>query len=293
MKYLLLCLLLTSCTSFHIENDIFDPFNKNKDKYYTNGIKISNVTEENNTQTSYAVGQNIYTPSKKKADADPAILNKDRPYTGWLYGEYLKNIKEDNVQNTYLLQAGCTGRCSFAKEVQQNFHKLINQDIPTWDRDYSLKSEPGLVLGIQQTRTQYENKFDIYDTDFNMYGSGRVGNIIDSGAVGINARFGYQLPEFTPSEIIVKTSKVKPYDYSLYLFGRAEQRYVLYNHFLDGSLFQNERHTVDSKDFVNEGQLGISVGYGVFKITYTFVSISDEWKDQNGRVTFGAIDFNW
>src|ERR1051326_3246093 len=93
MKYFLCGLfLLTACQGYgggiHAENDIFDPINKNRDEYFTHGTRFDLTKETSNEKQTYSLGSNIYTPSTKKPSADPQILARDRPYTGYTYGEY-------------------------------------------------------------------------------------------------------------------------------------------------------------------------------------------------------------
>lgn len=290
----LLFLLLSGCTGLHVENDIFG-LGKNADKFYTHGTKFSNTSEEGDTKTSYAVGQNIYTPSSKKPDADLAILNKDRPYAGYLYGEYQEAKIIEDVQNTWGFQVGCVGPCSLAKETQQGFHKLIDQGIPEWQPAYTQRSEPVATLLLEQKRKQYSETYNEWlEGDASLYGQGKLGNLIDNASIGAELRLGYALPKFNPNEIVFRKSPDKEIDpWSIYGFTKAEQRYVAYNHLLDGSLWQTEKHTVDSKDFVSEGQFGLSVGYGAFNFAYSFVFVTDEWTTQDGGFAFGGLDFNW
>lgn len=292
MKKLLLCLTLAGCVhgQVHLENDIGAVFNKNDDKYFTHGTKLSSIhlDPDGHKEELYSAGQNIYTPSKKHIDASPSILSTDRPYSGWLYLEYRNEQVKDQVKTVYGIQAGCSGPCSFAKETQSTIHKLLKQNVPSWDPNYALKSEPGIIL-------EGEKYYEIIGTSHfssSLFSRLRGGNIIDSGSIGSKFEWGEGIDNFAPEPIIFKIPKEVD-KLSYYIFGDVEERGVPYNHFLDGSLFQKEHHTVNSNFFVTEANLGFRVGYNNLKFSYNYTIITDEWEGQKGPFFFGGIDWSW
>lgn len=290
MKWIWLLIMLTGCSgSVTLENDYGNPFQKNVDKYYTHGTKFSYFEETETEKKTYSIGQNIYTPSVKKESADLEILLKDRPYAGWLYGEYRStNYSNENTKSTLGIQIGCTGRCSQAKEVQQGVHKLLDQGQPTWDKRFSLRSEPGIILAAERSYLLSRREH----ADFATYGSLKVGTIINSAAIGADARIGYGLDKFASEPI---TFKVPRPSWVAYVFARIEERFVAWNSLLDGSMFQNERHTVTSEPLVTEGDIGFTVGFGKLKLTYRLTAFSSEWKESQGKggVAFGGLDLTW
>lgn len=291
-KKLLLFLLLSGCASgsVHVENDFLNPIKKNSDKFYTHGTQFGHSEYDGNTKRTYSLGQTIYTPSQKRIDADPTVLRRDRPYTGWLYGEYRKDVFKDNETiNSIGIQLGCTGSCSFARETQSAVHRLLDQHVPTWDENFSLKSEPGVVLFLERGRELYGN-----DTmDLKGVAQSKFGNIIDSGSLSVIGRIGYGLEKFPSSEIVFKTERDVEKTWIAYVFLKWEERAVLYNHLLEGSLWQKENHTVDAEPFVTEGDLGFTVGYGTFRFTYNLTAFSSEWKERKGSFMFGGVTFEW
>jgi len=288
MKKAILCLLLAGCSGgFHLENDVVSK----SDKYYTHGTKLSVSNETEKEKTSYSLGQTIYTPSRKHADAPQETLLSDRPYAGWLYAEY-RNLHQrtSTVQDVFAVQAGCVGRCSQAKEVQSFVHKVLGQNIPSWNPAYSLRSEPGVVLEVGRRKLLTQgNLFDLIG-----YSNVKAGNIVDSGALGLDFRLGEGLDTFRPDEISFrKLPEEVPSPWHYYIFTRVEARAIAYNHLLDGSLFQDERHTVTSEPLVGEGQFGVSLGYEKWKLTFTWIILSPEWQENQTFFPFGALDFSW
>lgn len=288
MKKLILVLLLSGCAGhFKFENDFLKP-STTVDSFYTQGTQFGYYTETEYEKESYSIGQTIYTPSRKKPDADPEILKNDRPYAGWLYAEFQRRALLDETNySSFGIQLGCLGPCSFARETQQNFHRLINQGIPTWDPAWSLKSEPGVILMLQRAKQIYAHK---NNADVSLYAGTKLGNIVDSLSIGADLRAGYNLDNFASDSIEFKDLE-QPW--MAYLFSRVETRYVAYNHLLDGSLFQDERHTVTSEDIVNELNLGVSLGYKDFSFTYRYTMFSSEWVEHRGNHAFGSIELKW
>lgn len=292
MKKLIPLLLLAGCAhgALTTENDFFDPFDKNNDRAYTHGTKFSSFTETEEEKKTYSIGQNIYTPDTKKPDPDPAIIAQSRPYSGWLYGEYRDSWNEtETIKDTVGIQVGCTGKCSLARQTQQGVHKLLDQGIPTWDPQYTLKTEAGLILEGEKYYELLANSF----SDLVGYGSVKAGNLVDNGAGGIEYRIGYNLDHFESEPIIFKAPEVKPSDFLGYFFIKGEERLVAYTYFLQGSIFHDETHTVTPEVSVQELDAGITLGYDHYQFTYRYTAISDEWTTQKGNSAFGGLNFSW
>jgi len=291
MKYLVLLLLLTGCAGrVHLENDFFASFHPNQDKYYTHGTKLSSIKETESFIEEYSLNQTIFTPSKKRPDADPALLKTDMPYSGFLFGEYrLTEMLDEDSQYTFGVQAGCFGECSYAKEVQSFVHKLLDQNIPTWDKNYALKSEPG--LNIELERKEIILKGENYD--FSSYVNGKLGNILNSVSLGTEFRYGFNLDTFSSTPIIFRVSKEKKTPWTFYGFTRVAETLNFYDHSIDGSLWQQERHHVNSELNVQTMYTGITLGYGQYKLTYTYFFTTDMWKERDSSMFFGGVDFRW
>ncbi|MCH8323057.1 MAG: lipid A deacylase LpxR family protein, partial [Proteobacteria bacterium] len=126
--------------SVEVDNDVLTP----ADQYFTNGVRVSVAFGEaaqkpwmdrladkipflsktyNERIISFALGQNIYTP----ADTAPFTLTiSDRPYAGWLYGEFGIEVQTDQVSEYFIFQAGMIGPASLADRAQRSYHRLIS-----------------------------------------------------------------------------------------------------------------------------------------------------------------------
>ena len=301
---MLILLLLSGC-SVHVENDIFAP-GPNDDKYFTHGTKFTHIEETKNGRNLYSLGQNIYTPSYKGegplTEEISHILERDRPYSGWIYGEYRKTefSSADNF-STKGIQIGCVGRCSLAQFSQQGVHKILGQKIPAWREEFQQRSEPGVILEYELGKIFKKGEY--YDFTGGLKFKG--GNIITDSAGTLSVRIGNGLEKQHPEPIIFRNpaDSFLPHDtnrvperssiFSLYGFLNAEARGVLYNHLLSGSLFQGETHRVREDPFIAEGRAGFSIGYGKLRFTYTFFALTNEWKERKGGFAFGGLDFSW
>ncbi len=292
---LILLGLLSACSgAIHAENDLFSGPSSNSDKYFTHGTKFSYYPEQDTSETkeTYSIGQNIYTPSVKYTPSELVsnTLKNDRAYAGWLYGEYRKSFyATDNIRDTFGIQLGCSGPCSGARQTQQQFHRIISQHVPLWDPNYTLRQEWGGILEAEREYILQEWQY----ADISTYGAARAGNIIDSGAFGVDLRVGYNLDKFSTEPIIFKIPSTPRPPWTAYLFTRGEQRLVLYNHFLEGSMFHSEPHTVTTEPSVQEFDAGFTVGYENFRLTYRLTIFSSEWKERPGSFTVGGFDIKW
>jgi lipid A 3-O-deacylase len=289
-KLFLSSVFLAGCTgSATFENDYFGLV-KNSDKFYSHGTSLSYEDRSLLEKKSYTVGQNIYTPSEKRDDANVEVLKRDRPYTGWLYAEYRDTeVINLNEKKTFGIQVGCTGPCSQAKEVQSAVHKLLGQSVPTWNRNFSLKSEPGFILEGERYRLLRESTI----SNIVVYAKAKVGNIVNSGAFGLDYRLGFNLDRFASESITFKVPEAPRPDWTAYGFIKLEERLVAYNHMLQGSMFQSERHRVTPEPSVQEGNLGVTVGYKQFRVTYRLTGFSSEWKERGGSFIFGGLNLEY
>ena len=104
------------------ENDIFGGTDRN----YTNGVRFDYVTPKNDLPlwarfardqlkpivpasdwyASYAIGQNMYTPSDITLDEPPA---NDRPYAGFLYASFGLAADTGRELDSFALELGVIG----------------------------------------------------------------------------------------------------------------------------------------------------------------------------------------
>lgn len=296
--------------TFSLENDIFS----GDDDNYTNGVRFSLLSAENNIPSwlenganalpffskkghkrwQLAAGQSIFTPSDI---TQSALQPNDRPYAGWLYGSVGlisdTGYRVDNLQ----LTLGMVGPASGAEETQEFVHEAIGSTTPEgWDNQ--LKNEPGIMLTYdRQWRGLYKFTPFGWGMDLTPSVGGSIGNIYTHVAAGAVVRLGYDLPSdygpplirpnlpgsdfFVPSE-----------DFGWYLFAGIEGRAVAHNIFLDGNSF-TDSHSVEKYPLVGGLQAGIAFIIGDTRIAYTHIFRTKEFVGQPKMDEFGAITLSW
>lgn len=291
------------------ENDIF----ANEDNNYTNGVRASYISPENDTPNwlesaaqilpfypdeghsrwSLAIGQSIYTPNDITLTNPPL---DDQPYAGWLYGTAGIVTDRNDVLDTFQITVGMVGPASGAQPVQEAIHHLVDSPQPEgWK--YQLHNEPGVILTYQRKwRNLYEFSPFGLGVDLSPSIGGNVGNIFTDASVGAVARFGYDLPsDYGPplirrnlsgSDFFVPTERL-----GWYIFGGVEGRAVARNIFLDGNTFSDSR-SVDKKYGVGSAQAGLALTYGSYRVAYTHVIESKEFDTQKSNNQYGALTFS-
>jgi len=74
-----------------------------------------------------------------------------------------------------------------------------------------------------------------------------------------------------------------------YLFADAEVRAVAQNIFLDGNTWKDS-YGVEKEDFVGDVQAGVAFSVGDYRVAYTHVFRTKEFKSQNDNIeTFGGV----
>jgi len=296
--------------SLVFENDVF----YDTDRDYTNGVRLSYVTGPGETpawalaaarrlpffpgdatiRTSYALGQNMYTPSDITVDDPPP---GQRPYAGWLYGsigliaEWGERLERlDQLE----LSLGVVGPPSLAEPVQRFVHRYITHspDPRGWERQ--LKTEPAVVLTWQRSwrRFLYDSVSDLR-FDVVPHAGAAVGNVFTHADAGLTLRVGNDLPlDYGPPRIQPSLPGagffIPPKTLRWYLFAGVEGRAVARNIFLDGNTFAVSR-SVDKEPLVGDLQFGFAVTWRNARLSYTHVVRTPEYEGQDGDKDFGAL----
>ena len=291
-----------------IENDALN----GTDSHYTNGLKLSWVSAENDLpefghwlaknlpllskrgrkRIGYALGQNMYTPSNISIDT---LQSDDRPYAGWLYGEVGIVSETGSRLDNATLSFGVVGPMSQAKNTQQVWHKLFDLNRPRgWA--HQLDNEPTLNLTVERKwRNIWPHSSYLFglDGDVTPHVGAALGNVFTHGAGGITLRIGQNLrndfgpPRIRPSQ--PGSSHFTPWDdFGWYLFGGLEGRLVLRNMFLDGNTFSDSQ-SVDKKMMVGDAQLGVALVFSRFRLAFTQVFRSIEYEGQANADRFTAV----
>lgn len=307
--------------TFYLENDVF----ADRDRHYTNGLKLTWISPDltdyqNNSgvpkwsyplikglpfvnkpgfqrSISLSVGQNIYTPEDiERSD----LIKKDRPYAGIAYFAIGFHSKSSSRMDTLEFDLGIVGPHSYAEECQKVVHEWSDSPHPNgWDNQL----EDELAL-----EAIYERKWKLLQSgvgsgfgyDLISRLGGGLGNVYTYANTGAGVRFGWNLPnDFGTFLIGPGCDSNAPFDerdprffsherFGIHVFAAVDVRAVLRDVFLDGNTFRDS-HSVDKKPFVADFMAGVALIVNRFKISYTYVYRTKEFKTQKDEQVFGAI----
>ncbi len=302
--------------SLVVENDLFG--GQGKDENYTNGLRLTyyDVNADmphtahtlndyipffdinKTTGVFYSIGQNLYTPSNiEQSTQDP----NDRPWAAHLYGSMGLVTITDNRMDEIEASLGVIGPPALGEQTQKFAHSHITPDSPTpqgWNNQ--LDFEPALLLGWQRRFPQY---FNTSNEGLSLaaapYYGATVGNVHTFADVGINFRLTPETEKWQDAPVRVRPGlpgtgffEIPVKKWSWYLFAGVEGRAVGRNIFLDGNTF-SDSHSVDKKYFVADANAGLALTYDQYRISYTLVHRTKEFKGQDDGTTFGAISFGY
>jgi lipid A 3-O-deacylase len=288
MKRLLaLAVIMTGCTTgtwqLQENNDFFKPIGNNDEKY-TQGLRLSNIREDDTGSHVYYFGQSIYTPSDKQTED---YLPNQRPYSGYLYAGYdARYVRSPNVQDTLGVNVGMVGPASLAGQAQNTVHRLIGQKTAKgWDNQ--IHNEPGVILKAE--RKYYEPITSWMDSTTSI--GGDIGNVFTQAYTTFGIRLGHNLAPFFDSASPV-FPRIRKQGTSVYLFCEGVERAVGRNIFLDGNTFRKSA-SIDKKTFVLEGRLGIAVEFDGYAVRYTYIAQSEEFEGEGAGADFGEVSISW
>lgn len=295
--------------SLLVENDSFG----GTDRHYTNGLKASWLSrtdqfadfsrrfagalplfpDTGTRRVGLAIGQKMYTPEDLTVTT---LQPEDRPYAGWLYGEFGLVSQTATTHDAVAISLGIIGPASQADDTQQLWHEVFGFTEPRgWD--HQLENEPAVnLMYMRSWRTLKENSalFGL-DTDIIPHLGFSLGNVFTYGAAGLTVRLGddfrgdFSGPDrIRPSMPGAVHFEPPSSSFGWYIFAGVEGRAMGRNIFLDGNTF-TDSHSVDRKFWVGEAQLGVALIFPRFRITYTQVLRTIEYDGQDHPHNFGAL----
>lgn len=289
--FALILIILSACSptakyDVYEENDYFNIGQKNNDHQYTQGLEF----KYSDGDTSYTAGQQIYTPGHKQLTT-PQL--DDRPYAAWLYGGAEKRISRNEFsQDVLSLKLGMVGPAALGGPAQNGVHRLIG--IPTakgWDTQ--IHNEPGILARGERQYINFTNTFLGYDFD-NLSGLGAdLGNIKTDGFLGTTFRYGTGLPgNFGPSIIPRAGKPIIKDNITGFFFIGANGKAVARDIFLDGNTFEDSQ-SISKEPILGDIRFGVSAAAYGFRVTYTMIFASAEFKNEDGSHGYGSINIGF
>ncbi|MBE9572944.1 MAG: lipid A deacylase LpxR family protein, partial [Proteobacteria bacterium] len=209
----------------------------------------------------------------------------------WAYFGIAFHSKNDRRLDSMEIQLGIVGPESFGEQTQKFVHELRSSQSPNgWDNQ--IKNEPGLAVVYERKwRLLYSGTVGKSGLDLIPHLGGALGNVYTYANAGMEARIGWNIPRDFGTSLIRPAGESnaplnaqdprlsRDQDFSLYVFAMADGRGVLRNIFLDGNTF-TDSHSVDKKYFVADVGVGVGLIIHSFKLCYTHVLRTKEFKGQ-------------
>lgn len=244
-------------------------------------------------------GQLIFTPEDRlntEVDLD------DRPYAGWLYGGIGYQARVGDSLHTAELNIGVVGPWALAHQTQDVVHKARDIGLfKGWDNQ--LENEFGFQLVFERKhRFVINNKplLTYLDVDFISHWGASIGNVASYLNAGGEFRLGYRLPsDFGVSTLRPGGDNSAPglgnlveRDWHVYGFVAADARLIANNIFLDGNTFRDS-HSVDKEYLVADLAVGVAAIYERWKLSYSHVFRTKEFKTQRRRQSYGSVSLSY
>lgn len=291
------------------ENDIFGGTDRN----YTNGVRFDYVTPKNDLPfwarfardqltpvvpaadwyASYAIGQNMYTPSDITLDVPPA---DDRPYAGFLYASFGLAADTGGELDSFALEIGVIGDGSFAEQTQKFVHELVGSPRPRGWRT-QIGDWPGVRL-LYEKKYRYGSQFHLgflpFQADIAPHFNVSLGNVDTSAGAGLTVRIGDDLvDDYGPPRVRPAVSGPGFFEgsggFGWTAFAGVEARAVAYNGFIQGAPFTDDSNVHPSR-IVGDVQAGLSLQYGNVELTYTHVVRTPEFTERKKLSMFGSLN---
>jgi hypothetical protein len=305
-KILILCILiLSSCTgrhSFNLSNDIIG----NTDENFTSQIRFqTNIEAEKASETIknfaetipslvvddqdpkklsrilFTVEQNMYTPDDIR---NPNVIEDDVPYSGLLEFRAKRINANSERRISTEIALGVVGKYSGAEGLQKFIHNDLGKGAPPNGWDNQIADEP--TLNINYSRMWENHRSNFRDWDFVSVGATnyRAGTVHTDFEFVHGWRLGYNVPGMDNAQ--------KLDDFICYTSLDLSARAVVRNLHYDGSLFQDNIHTVDSEPVVNSMNMGIHVEYHNYIIRFDYNIRTKDYVEQKANThTYGVLSF--
>jgi hypothetical protein len=296
--------------SFSFENDLIGG---GTDENYTNGVRLSYFDVETKvpiiiddlaelvptfdinptTSTVFTIGQNLYTPQDISISG---LQRDDRPYAAWLYGTVgLTTITKNHIDELEFT-AGVVGPEALGEQTQKLVHKNVPKSPDPQGWDHQLEFEPGL-------NTSWRRRWPVWKThnigDFRLrvepninIALGNIYTYAGTGATVTFAPFDDRIQD-TPPRVQPAMAGTGFFDspdneFSWMLFAGIDGRAMARNIFLDGNTFKDS-HSVDKKYLVGDANIGASIAYDDYRLSYTLNYRTKEFDGQDDPSIFGSL----
>lgn len=299
-----------SVVSLVVENDWFT----GSDRDYTNGLRLEYVSAADDVnpwlhriadahplidlggtqmRQGFALSHVIYTPEDiTLADPPP----DSHPYAGYLGATGFATARTGNVERTAIIEIGLVGPSAGGKFVQENWHRLLDGDIPRgWDTQ--LKDEIVFALSGQRLhRLEGPSLFGL-QSDAVVHAGATLGTLRTDISGGATLRIGRDLSaEYAPPRLrpaLAASGLFSPRErWGGYLFAGVGGYVVARDIFLDGNTWQDSR-SVDKHALTGDFQAGFALYLYRQRIAFTYVRRTEQFAGRSEPHDFGAVSLSY
>lgn len=276
------------------ENDKFCPLNK--DRYYTQGLRLSFNSDEHHY---WALTQEINTPSDTTT-SNPE--DTDLPYSGAVYLTYgYGTVLERGGRKDCLFSAelhfGVIGPASGAATVQNKFHDLVGITHPAgWETQ--LPNEPVINLNLEFKRRFELDNYAQHLRDLLVRTQLQLGNLRTEFLVGAQFRWGWNIDRSWGHNFIRQGNAYQPvqaYNFnadgpgvSSWFFLDAQTEVVVRNYATDGTNFVYSR-SVAKRAIVMQLTLGTTYHFYHLSGTYYIAARTKDFETQAAVHYFAGL----
>jgi len=295
----------------------------NTDKHYTQGLKLTYLTEPLADQSflnapikilrNYLflfstqetdlddrldwtiIGQSLFTPANiQLSNPDP----RDRPYAGWLYGgfDFIQNAADRRL-DAFELQFGVVGSYAIGRQTQNDFHQFIAAaKARGWSHQlanefgFNASWERKWRLGVELPgKFGFELIPDVGVTAGNVFTYAEIGGLFRVGR-GLKANWGPDMirPAYSGTGYFA-AERAHDVGLGFDCFIGTQVRAIARNIFLDGNSFAPSR-SVQKNYLVADLILGTELFYSNnFRISATGLVRSSEFHHQGGWDKFASL----
>lgn len=293
-----------------LENDAF----ANTDHHYTSGLLLNYVNDREELSspvrqfavhlpaiddsdqifTGFYLGQQIFTPD----DIDTSdLLVNERPYAGYLFGGLALMAANSRQLDTWRVSIGVVGPKSYGQRFQSSIHNRLGvNQAQGWENQ--LGNETIFQSDYHRTwRELWNYAGDGFGADLMPYVGFALGNAAVNADAGVTLRVGQGLGnDYGPPRMKPGLSGSSFFGHGnsnpgWYVFFGLGGRYVAHNIFLDGNNNQTS-HRVEKHSWVGDIQTGFVMNSRSYRLAWTFVGRSREYRSQEVGDHFGSLTFS-
>jgi hypothetical protein len=295
--------------SIVVENDLFGGTDRN----YSNGLRLEWVrpTDDFNSwllsaartqpfvdldgtplRDGFAVSHTLYTPRDITLAVPPA---DDHPYAAHLSVQWFAVASQANAENTVIIDIGLIGPSAGGAFIQESWHQLLDGETPRgWDAQ--LNDEIVFAISGQRAVRRAWPSIGPVELDALTHAGLTLGTLRTSASAGATVRAGFGLNQaFAPPRLrpaIGPSSLYRPGEgFAGYVFAGVGAYGVVRDVFLDGNTFTSSA-SVDKYFAVADLQAGAAVHAGRYRLAFTYVVRTEQFKGQDGMQKFGAISLS-